>query len=83
MNAEKIAAAAAELERTGRENGGPYEQPETYRGSCARTMFDRPGAEDGTVTILIPEGNVGGLTLNAFVRIPSIHPRTGQVDGEL
>jgi hypothetical protein len=82
MNAEKIAAAAAELERTGRENGGPYEQPETYRGSCARTMFDRPGAEDGTVTILISEGNVGGLTLNAFVRIPSIHPRTGQVDGE-
>lgn len=82
MSADKIAAAAAELERTGRENGGPYEQPEAYRGSCARTMFDRPGAEDGTVTILVPEGNIGGLTLNAFVRIPSIHPRTGQVDGE-
>ncbi len=82
MNADKIAAAAAELEQTGREHGGPYEQPELYRGSCARTMFDRPGAEDGTVTILVPEDNVGGLTLNAFVRIPSIHPRTGQIEAE-
>lgn len=82
MSAEKIAAAASELERTGRENGGPYEQPEAYRGSCARTMFDQPGTEDGTVTILVPEGNIGGLALNAFVRIPSIHPRTGHLDAE-
>jgi len=82
MNAEKIAAAAAQLEQTGREHGGPYEQPALYRGSCARTMFDRPGSEDGTVTILVPEDNVGGLTLNALVRIPSIHPRTGQIEAE-
>jgi hypothetical protein len=73
---------SAKLEQTGREHGGPYEQPELYRGSCARTMFDRPGAQDGTVTILVPEGSVAELTLNAFVRIPSIHPRTGQIEAE-
>ena len=82
MNADKVTAAAADLEQTALERGGPYEPPELYRGSCARTMFDRPGAEDGTVTILVPEDNVGGLTLNAFVRIPSIHPRTGQIEAE-
>lgn len=82
MSANNVAAAAAKLEQTAQERGGPYEQPEAYRGSCARTMFDRPGAQDGTVTILIPENEIGGLSLNGFVRIPSIHPRTGRLEAE-
>jgi uncharacterized protein len=82
MSADKVAAAAAELEQTAREGGGPYEPPAAYRGSCARTMFDRPGTQDGTVTILIPESEIGGLSLNGFVRIPSIHPRTGREEAE-
>lgn len=76
----KMDAAAKALEATAEEHGGPYAEPEPYRGSCARTMFDRPGSEDGTVTVLVPEDNVHALRRDAFVRIDSVHPRTGEVD---
>jgi DNA helicase HerA-like ATPase len=81
-NAEKVTAAAARLEKTGNDNGGPFNEPEAYRGSCARTMFDRPGSEDGTVTVLVPEHNTSLVTREAYVRIPSIHPRTKEVEAE-
>jgi DNA helicase HerA-like ATPase len=81
-NAEKIAKAAEGLEQTGAENGGPFKEPEAYRGSVARTMFDRPGSEDGTITVLVPEHNTGILTREAYVRIPSVHARTGEVEAE-
>lgn len=80
--AEKISAAADRLERTGNDNGGPYQEPEAYRGSCARTMFDRPSSEDGTVTVLVPEHQMATVTREAYVRIPSIHPRTGDIEAE-
>lgn len=81
-SAEKIFTAADRLERTGSDNGGPYQEPEAYLGSCARTMFDRPGSEDGTVTVLVPEHQIGTVTREAYVRIPSIHPRTGEIEAE-
>src|SRR6266545_4860250 len=31
-----------------------FEEPEAYKGSIGRTMFDTPGAEDGSVTVLLP-----------------------------
>lgn len=80
--AEKIAAATDRLERTANENGGAYQEPEAYRGSVARTMFDRPGSEDGTVTVLVPEHQIGSVTREAYVRIPSIHPRSSEVEAE-
>lgn len=79
---EKVAVAAKRLEQTANENGGPYVEPENYRGSVARTMFDRPGSEDGTVTALVPEHHIGELSREAFVRIASIHPRTKQIEAE-
>jgi hypothetical protein len=79
---EKVAQAAEGLERTANENGGPFKEPEAYRGSCARTMFDRPGSEDGTVTVLVPEHQLGSVTREAYVRIPSIHARTGEIEAE-
>ncbi|WP_018262875.1 ATP-binding protein [Methylobacterium sp. WSM2598] len=79
---EKVAAAAKRLEQTANENGGPYQEPEAYRGSIARTMFDRSGAEDGTVTALVPEDRIGDIAREAYVRIPSIHPRTNKVEAE-
>ncbi len=79
---KKIAAAAESLERTANENGGAYQEPEAYRGSVARTMFDRPGSEDGTVTALVPEHQIGNVTREAYVRIPSIQPRSGEVEAE-
>lgn len=79
---DKVAAAAAEIERTANDNGGAYEEPEAYKGSVARTMFDRPGSEDGTVIALVPELNIGRVSREAYVRIPSIDPRTGQQEAE-
>jgi DNA helicase HerA-like ATPase len=81
-NTEKVATAARLIEQTGNDNGGPFSEPEAYRGSVARTMFDRPGSEDGTITVLVPEHNVGGVTREAYVRIPSINPRSLKVEGE-
>ncbi|PWS34391.1 DUF853 domain-containing protein [Falsiroseomonas bella] len=74
--------AADQLERTGNDNGGAYQEPEAYRGSCARTMFDRPGSEDGTVTVLVPEHQIGNVSREAYVRIPSIHPRSNEIEAE-
>ncbi len=82
MPAEKIARAATDLKQTGIDNGGPYQEPEAYKGSCARTMFDRPGAEDGTITVLVPEHQIGTVKRDAYVRIPSIHPRTREIEAE-
>jgi hypothetical protein len=83
MNAgEKISAAADSLQKLGNDNGGPYQEPETYSGSVARTMFDRPGSEDGTITVLVPEHQIGSVTREAYVRIDSIHPRTKEVEAQ-
>jgi len=79
---EKVAAAAERLGQTANENGGPYIEPENYRGSVARTMFDRPGSEDGTIIALVPEHHIGEVSREAFVRIASIHLRTKQVKAE-
>jgi hypothetical protein len=81
-NADKVAAAARKIEQTGNDNGGPFAEPEAYRGSVARTMFDRPGSEDGTVTVLVPEHNTGVVTREACVRIPSINPRSQKTESE-
>ncbi|NNU50448.1 ATP-binding protein [Rhizobium sp. WYCCWR 11279] len=83
MNAaDKITDASERLERTANENGGAYQEPEGYRGSVARTMFDRPGSEDGTITILVPEHQIGNVSREAYVRIDSMHPRTNTVEAQ-
>jgi uncharacterized protein len=53
--------------------GGQYAEPEAYKGSIARTMFDTPSAEDGTVTVLIPKENMESLANQSFVRVRSVH----------
>jgi uncharacterized protein len=79
---DKVTRAAAALKQTGLDNGGPYQEPEAYKGSSARTMFDRPGAEDGTVTVLVPEQQIGTIRRNAYVRIQSINPRSQKTEAE-
>lgn len=81
-NIAKIEDAAERLRQTAQENGGPYEEPQAYRGSCARTMFDKPGSRDGTITALVPEQEIHGLAREHYVRIDSVHPRTGEIEGE-
>jgi DNA helicase HerA-like ATPase len=82
MNNDKASAANLRLAATADENGGPYEGPEAYRGSMARTMFDRPAAKDGTVTLLIPEDEIGNLPRQSLVKIASYDRRAKVVDGE-
>jgi uncharacterized protein len=53
--------------------GGQYAEPEAYKGLIARTMFDTPSAEDGTVTVLIPKENMESLANQSFVRVRSVH----------
>lgn len=79
---DKVATAAEELANNANDNGGPYEEPAAYKGSVARTMFDKPGAQDGTVAALVPEDNIGKVTREAFVRISSIDPRSGEQEAE-
>lgn len=42
-------------------------------GSIGMTMFDQPGSEDGTLTVLLGQGNVQSAPAQSLVRIESIH----------
>jgi uncharacterized protein DUF87 len=79
---DKAAAATVCLAATANENGGIYEEPEAYRGSCARTTFDRASAKDGTVGILIPEDEIAGLPRQSLVKVCSYDRRSKTVDGD-
>src|SRR5438105_101619 len=50
-----------------------WEEPEAYRGSIGRTMFDTPGAKDNTITVLLPTESVQQVPAQSLVRINS-HP---------
>lgn len=82
MSNDKVGAASLRLAATADENGGPYEEPEAYRGSCGRTMFDRPTAKDGIVTILVPEEDIGRVVRQSLVRVRSYDRRTQAVEAE-
>lgn len=51
--------------------GGAWKEPPGDAGCIARTMFDAPTSEDGTVTILLPGTNIDRLPAQALVRIQS------------
>ena len=48
-------------------------EPEAFRGSIGRTMFDTPVAKDNTITVLLPYESVQQLPTQSLVRI-SGHP---------
>ena len=50
-----------------------WEEPEAYRGSIGRTMFDTPGAKDNTITVLLPTESLQLVPTQSLVRIKS-HP---------
>jgi hypothetical protein len=82
MTNDKVSTATLRLAATADENGGAYLEPEAYRGSNGRTMFDRPNAKDGTVTILVPEDEIANLPRQSLVKIRSFDRRSKEVDGE-
>jgi uncharacterized protein len=49
-----------------------FEEPEAARGSVGRTMFDTPGAQDGSVTVLLPKESIQAVPLQSMVRITSL-----------
>src|SRR6266545_2646981 len=55
-------------------------EPEAFRGSIGRTMFDTPGAKDNTITVLLPYESVQRLPAQSLVRISS-HPDRRQYLG--
>lgn len=50
-----------------------WEEPEEFKGSVGRTMFDVPGSKDNTVTVLLPTDNVHQVPAQSMLRIRS-HP---------
>src|SRR5579871_3482442 len=58
---------AADVEAAGDE---PANDPE-MKGTIGATMFDLPGSEDNTVTVLLPQANAQRAPSQALVRIKS------------
>jgi len=51
--------------------GGEWQEPPEYAGSMARTMFDSPSSDDGSVTTLMGPDKIEVLPRQALVRIKS------------
>ena len=82
MTTDKVGTATLRLAATADEHGGAYQEPEAYRGSCARTMFDRPNAKDGTVTVLVPEDEICHMPRQSLVKIRSYDRRAKKVEAD-
>jgi hypothetical protein len=65
-----------EMDRVAEEVGGEYAEPEIYRDSVARTMFDTPQSEDNTLTLVLPSNHIGRLPTQSLVRIKSTDGRS-------
>ena len=49
-----------------------YGEPEESQGSIGRTMFDTPGAQDGSITVLLPKDTIQSVPIQSLVRITSV-----------
>ena len=66
-------AAIRTLLETSEQAGGPKKLPPVYEGSFGRTLYDTPGAVDGTVAVVMPSDRILDVTSQALLRIES-HP---------
>jgi hypothetical protein len=48
-----------------------FDEPEEYKGAIGRTMFDTPGAQDGSITVLLPAEEIDRVPLQSLVRVRS------------
>jgi len=60
------------IERQAQEAGGPWEPAPEHEGCVGWTMFDTPGSNDGTVTVLLPKEQIRSLPRQTLVRINSL-----------
>src|SRR6266481_5117701 len=51
--------------------GGEWTQPEEFKGSIGRTMYDFATSKDGTLTVLLPSDNISAVPSQSLVRIKS------------
>jgi DNA helicase HerA-like ATPase len=49
-----------------------FQEPEEYIGSVGRSMFDTPGAHDGSITVLLPREDISSVPVQSLVRIRSV-----------
>jgi hypothetical protein len=49
--------------------------PEDADGAVGRTMFDTPGAQDGSITVLLPKESIQAVPIQSMVRISSTGDR--------
>ena len=52
--------------------GGYVTDPPELAGAIGRTMFDLPGSEDLTVTVLLPHGHLQKAPSQSLVRVKSV-----------
>jgi len=64
------------LDDVAAEAGGEFVEPEAYKGSVGRTMFDTPQSKDNSLTVVTPSGNLSQLPTQALVRVRSTDDRT-------
>lgn len=48
-----------------------YNEPEDAIGAVGRTMFDTPGAQDGSITVLLPKDTIEAVPIQSMIRISS------------
>src|SRR5437870_743562 len=64
--------AAADVARA----GGELPPDPNREGSIGATMFDLPGSEDNSVTVLLPKDHAQAAPSQSLVRMPSADGRT-------
>jgi DNA helicase HerA-like ATPase len=64
------------LEKAGDEVGGEFTEPDAYKGSVGRSMFDTPQSKDNSLTVVTPSENINQLPTQSLVRIESTDGRT-------
>lgn len=51
--------------------GGEWTEPEEFKGSIGRTMYDFATSKDGTLTVLLPSDNISAVPSQSLLRIKS------------
>lgn len=67
------------LAREVAQHGGPFEEPEEYRGSVGRTTFDLPSSKDNLLSVLVRPEDLKQLPSQALVKIGSGPKGDGRV----
>ncbi|WP_376793834.1 ATP-binding protein [Thermogemmatispora sp.] len=68
--------ALARLAEDARRSGGAWQEPDYGPGYVGKTLFDTPSSDDNTVTVVLPQANIGKVPAQSPVRIKSTDGRS-------